>query len=225
MKTYFQVCLKNKGDSMIKKIFLTTALTLITNVQLFSDEQLNRDKYLTDTNYINGMLYLEGKKGINTIIKEISNCPYEKCRKSDVSDSAIAGTVKIEVDKPDFKKAIEYLSQSVEDGNFLAADKLVLFLIKRIDYKSKYPDQFILDLLKEDTGLSFEQYKQLIKKAVTVGSNSKGCASSYYYGDFILNGYFDFPAIKEQAKEYFEIAKSNCPKDNFFYMMANSKGK
>ena len=148
---------------MLKKFINTSIIGVLLCLNLSGDE-INRDKYLTDSDYINGMLYLEGKKGINTIIKEISNCPYERCRKSDVSNQEIAGTVKIEVDKPDYKKAVEFLTKSVEKGNFLAADKLVQFLIKRIDFKSKYPDKFILELLKDDTGLSYDDYKKLLKK-------------------------------------------------------------
>lgn len=208
---------------MFKKIIGTTIASLLLGTTLIGDEKINRDNYLTDPDYINGMLYLEGKKGLNTIIKEISNCPYEKCRKSDVSDEQIAGAVKIEVSKPDYKKAIEYLSKSIEKGNFLASDKLVNFLIKRIDYKSKYPDKFIIELLTQETGLSLDEYKKLIGNAVEVGSKSKGCASAYYYGEFALNGYLDFPKLDSLAKEHFNIAKNNCPKDSFFYMLADER--
>lgn len=207
---------------MLKKIMTCSMIGILLSLNLSGDE-INRDKYLTDSDYINGMLYLEGKKGINTIIKEISNCPYERCRKSDVSNQEIAGTVKIEVDKPDYKKAVEYLSKSVDKGNFLAADKLVLFLVKRIDYKSKYPDKFILDILKEDTGLSFEDYKQVLKKATTVGSTSKGCIAPYYYAEFIANGYLDFPKIENDSINFYNIAAQNCPKDSFYYMLASNK--
>lgn len=207
---------------MLKKFINTSIIGVLLCLNLSGDE-INRDKYLTDSDYINGMLYLEGKKGINTIIKEISNCPYERCRKSDVSNQEIAGTVKIEVDKPDYKKAVEFLTKSVEKGNFLAADKLVLFLIKRIDFKSKYPDKFILELLKDDTGLSYDDYKKLLKKATTVGSTSKGCIAPYYYAEFIANGYLDFPKIENDSIKFYSIAAQNCPKDSFYYMLSNNK--
>lgn len=207
---------------MLKKIMTCSLIGILFSFNLLGDE-INRDKYLTDSDYINGMLYLEGKKGISTIIKEISNCPYEMCRKSDVSNQEIAGTVKIEVDKPDYKKAVEFLTKSVEKGNFLAADKLVLFLVKRIDYKSKYPDKFILELLKDDTGLSYDDYKKLLKKATTVGSDSKGCASPYYYAEFIANGYLEFPKIESESQEYYKISNQNCPKDSFFHMLSSNK--
>lgn len=202
---------------------LIAPLIMLATVSLFSSETINRDKYLLDSNYITGMMYLNGEKGVSTIIKEISNCPYDKCRSSDVSTEQISGTVKISVEKPDYKEAVKYLSLSVDGGNFLAADKLLSFLIKRIDYKSKYPDEFILKMLKDDTNLTYEEYKTLVKKTAEVGTNSKGCASPYYYAEFFEYGYLDFLTSKEFSNEFYLKAYENCPKDSFYSIMAKAK--
>ena len=207
----------------MKKRNIGVALMLIATSLLHADEGIDRDKFLLDSNYTNGMMYLDGKKGLSTILKEISNCPYSKCSDSDVSEGEVKGTVQIAIEKLDYKKAVEELSKSVKKGNFLAADKLILFLIKRIDYKSKYPNKYVLEMLKNDTNLSFEDYKEIMKTAITVGSNSKGCAAPYYQGDFFEYGYLDFPKSKEEALKYYKIAYKNCREDSYFSTLAKGK--
>ena len=204
---------------------ILTSIVVASSLLHAENESIDRDKYLLDSNYINGMMYLKGKKGVSTIIKEITNCPYSKCISSDVSEGDISGTIKIQIDKPNYIKAVEELTKSVEKGNFLAAEKLITFLIKRIDYKSKYPDKFILEMLKNDTNLNLSEYKNLVKKTVEVGANSKGCITSFYYGDLVEHGYLGFKKSEEESQIYYKKAVENCPLDSYYITMANNKIK
>lgn len=200
-------------------LFIFISINFLSSTNLNADE-VDRDKYLKDQNYIDGMLYLEGKKGLNTIVKEISNCPYEKCRKSDVTEDNILSTIKIEVSKPDYKKAIESLEKSMLSGNFLAADKLVEFLIKRVNYKSNYPDEYVIQLLKNDTGLTFEQYKHLLLKSIEVGASSKGCSSSFNGAEIYEKGYMSVEKDLNKSKILYSKASQNCIKNSMYQTLS-----
>lgn len=203
-------------------IFLVAGISIFSTSNVMADE-VDRDKYLKDQNYIDGMMYLEGKKGLNTVIKEISNCPYEKCRKSDITADNILSTIKIEVHKPDYKKAVQSLEQSMLKGNFLAADKLVDFLIKRVNYKSAQPDEFILKLLKDDTGLTYDDYKRLLLQSVDVGFKSKGCTSSFNGAEIYEQGFMSVNKDLEKAKMLYVKASENCLSTSIYHMLSKKK--
>ena len=186
-------------------------------------DEVNRDKWLLDENYTKGMMYLKGSAGVQTILKEIANCPYEKCRKSDVTNDDVLRTVTIEIKKPDYKEAVKLLNTSSNNGNFLAADKLVDFLITRVDYKNTIPDPYIIETLDRDLGLNYEQYKTMLLNGFKVGSSSKGCSSSYLYAESYEKGYLGLNKDNKRAKELYSIASDNCPSDNFYSILAKSK--
>lgn len=186
-------------------------------------EEVGRDKWLQDNDYIEGMMYLDGKKGLNTILKEISNCPYEKCRKSDISDDNVLRTIKIEVGKPDYKIAVQKLSTATKNGNFLAADKLVDFLIKRVNYKSLSPDKYILELLNEEVGIDYSKYKEIMINAITVGSSSKGCTSSYIGAEIYEKGFMNVNIDQSKANELYKKASENCLENSMYSTLAKKK--
>lgn len=210
-------------SNMFRATVIAAMLILSFNGINANADEVNRDKWLLDENYTKGMMYLKGSAGVQTILKEIANCPYEKCRKSDVTNDDVLRTVTIEIKKPDYKEAVKLLNTSAMNGNFLAADKLVDFLITRVDYKNSIPDSYILELLDRDLGINYEQYKTMLLNAFKVGSSSKGCSSSYLYAESYEKGYLGLNKDNKRAKELYSIASDNCPSENFYSILAKSK--
>lgn len=221
---------KNKGDNLVsnmlrfKNTFLISLIIgLITPYSLKADSDMNN--WTTDQNYLEGILYLEGSKGYETILKEITNCPYDKCKAADIDKKGF-GTKNLEIHKPDFKKAIELLYISSSSGNALASNKLVQFLIKRIDYKSQIPDEYLVKQLKEETNLDYIEYKKLINKAIQNGiTSNKSCVSEYYFGEILEYGILDNQKDIKKSQEHYKKAQEICPENNLYKMLANSKIK
>lgn len=114
------------------------------------------------------------------------------------------GSKNIEIKKPDFKKAIELLRISSDEGNALASEKLINFLIKRIDYKSFKPNGYLLKQLKDETGLSFEDYKAIINKTWQDGvKTNKSCLSEYTAGELIEKGLMNNTKDITLAKKHY----------------------
>lgn len=203
-------------------LIITVILGAYANVQLNAIE-VNRDKYISDTDYVEGMLYLKGKKGLTSVIKQISNCPYAKCRKSDLNSNNFLSTIDLKVDKPNFKIAIRKLHKSVKNDNFLAADKLTEFLIKNLNYKSSVPNSYLLKLLKRDLGINHNQYKEMLIDSLKVGSSSKGCVTSYIYSKVLDNGYLEQKIDKNISKQLMIKASNNCPVDNYYKLLADTE--
>lgn len=221
---------KNKGDNLVsnmlrfKNTFLISLIIgLITPYSLKADSDMNN--WSTDQNYLEGILYLEGSKGYETILKEITNCPYDKCKAADIDKKGF-GTKNLEIHKPDFKKAIELLSISSSSGNALASNKLVQFLIKRVDYKSQIPDEYLVKQLKEETNLDYIEYKKLINKVIQNGiTSNKSCVSEYYYGEILEYGILDNQKDLKKSQEHYKKAQEICPDNNLYKMLANAKIK
>lgn len=210
-------------SNMFRATVIAAMLILSFNGINANADEVNRDKWLLDENYTKGMMYLKGSAGVQTILKEIANCPYEKCRKSDITNDDVLRTVTIEIKKPDYKEAVKLLNTSAMNGNFLAADKLVDFLITRVDYKNSIPDSYILELLDRDLGINYGQYKTMLLNAFKVGSSSKGCSSSYLYAESYEKGYLGLNKDNKRAKELYSIASDNCSSENFYSILAKSK--
>ena len=210
-------------SNMFRATVIAAMLILSFNGINANADEVNRDKFLLDEDYNKGVLYLKGAEGVKTLLKEIANCPYEKCRKSDVSNDDVLRTVTIEIKKPDYKEAVNFLYASTKKGNFLAADKLVDFLITRVDYKNSIPDPYIIELLDRDLGLKYDDYKIIISKAIEVGSIGKGCTTTYIGATAYENGYFGFPKNQEKAKSLYKKSSENCPNDNYYSILSKNK--
>lgn len=180
-------------------------------------------KWANDKSYIDGVLYLEGQKGAAVLLKEISNCPYDKCKNADVDNKAF-GSKTIGIKKPDYKKAVHLLSQSSANGNVLASNKLLEFLTGRIDYKSKNPSGYLLKQMKEETGLDYSSYKKLVTKTVQeAAKTNKSCYGSYLSGELHEVGALGYKQSNEQALLGYKKAFDICPEDSLYKMMAQSK--
>lgn len=186
-------------------------------------EESDLKKWANDRNYIEGVLYIEGDKGYDTLVKEVANCPYDKCKLEDI-DQTQFGTKKIEIKKPNYKKAIKLLSQSSKAGNPLASEKLLTFLTKRIDYKSKKPNGYLLKELKKDTGLNLKEYRKIIIDTVENGTNSnKSCFSEFLAAEMYEKGILNTKINIETSIKHYKRATEICPSNNLFKMLANGK--
>lgn len=189
------------------------------------EEKSDLLKWANDKNYIEGVLYIEGEKGADVLIKEISNCPYDKCKLEDIEKTQF-GTKNIEIKKPDYKKAIEFLRISSNSGNPLASEKLISFLIKRIDYKSNTPNDYLLKQLKDETGLDFNNYKAIINKTWKDGvKTNKSCLSEYIAGELLEKGLMNNEKDIFTAKIHYQRAMNICPDKNLYKLLAQGKSE
>lgn len=219
---------KRKGSlsNMIsfKNLISVLALSLIGSTPMHATKS-DLSKWANDNDYIEGVMYIEGEKGFDVLYKEISNCPYDKCKLEDV-DQTQFGTKKIEIVKPDYKKAIDLLITSSNNGNPLASEKLLHFLVKRIDFKSKKPNGYLLNVLKEDTGLNYDEYRKLVLKTIDNGLKSKkSCYSAYLNAEILEKGLLKKKTNKEEAIKYYKKALDICPDNNMFKIISSSKVK
>jgi hypothetical protein len=219
---------KKKGSLSNMVIFKNNvasilALVIIVGFSTPSFAQTDLNKWLNDKNYIEGVLYIEGNKGFDVLTKKISNCPYDKCKMADI-DQTQFGTKNIEIKKPDFKKAIELLSISSESGNPLAAEKLLDFLTKRVDYKSKKQNGYLVKKLKEDTGLNIQEYIVLVNKTVKEGIKThKSCFSEFLGAELYERGALRNEKDLSLALKHYQNAEAICPSNNLFKMLASGK--
>lgn len=210
---------KNK---LLSILFLTT---LIFSTNSLHAQDIDNSSWLKDKDFINGMLYLNGKKGVTELTKQIANCPYAKCRKSDTNKKDTLNLITIKVDKPNYTKGITLLYKSVQKGNILACNKLIDFLIKRVNYKDYEPDKYLLKLLKKDTDLDFVEYKKMLLNAVDIGASSKSCVANYIKGELLANGYLEQEINKTKANIFYKRAANYCPKTNIYQILATTKIK
>lgn len=193
------------------------------NIYAKTEEKNDLVIWANDKNYIEGVLYIEGEKGADVLIKEISNCPYDKCKLEDVEKTQF-GTKNIEIKKPDYKKAIEFLRISSNSGNPLASEKLISFLIKRIDYKSNTPNDYLLKQLKDETGLDFNGYKAIINKTWKEGvKTNKSCLSEYTAGELLEKGLMNNEKDIAAARIHYQRAINICPDKNLYKLLAQGK--
>lgn len=159
-----------------------------------------------DIEYTDGLLYLQAQKGYTIVQKTINNCPYDKCRKDDTHKEDKLNITTIDIKQPNYKKAIELLTISSNNLNPKASDKLLDFLLKRLDYKSSTPDEYLLKQLKEEIGInSYDEYKKLIFQTLDNGIKAKACYSNYFYGEVYEYGYFGVGVDEKEAKRYYEM--------------------
>lgn len=229
------ICQENKAKGVVSKMlnfksnnfmaFAITILIALSQQTAYAQEEKESDftKWKNDKNYLEGVMYLEGEKGAEILKIELANCPYEKCASED-TDKASVAIKTIDVKKPDYKKAIELLTASSSSGNAIASDKLLSFLLKRVDYKSKKPNGYLVNLLKKDTALSHEQYKNIVLQTMKDGvKTKKACYCFYTTAEFYDNGYMGFYQSKEKSLEYYSLAAEICPTNSFYKTMASAK--
>jgi hypothetical protein len=153
----------------------------------------------------------------------MNNCPYEKCKNADDDKSDMKNITTLKIKKPDYKKAIELLNISSNGLNPIASDNLILFLNGRLAYKSKEQNSYLLELLQEETGLTYATFSSLFANTAKNGYLSKGCASTYFYGEILANGYLNTNKDAQLAKKAYKKANENCPEQSLYKMLSSGK--
>jgi len=205
---------------MVKRLLLVI-LVLISS--LSADPQKERFHWLQDKNYLNGIMYLNGSKGASLIKKQISNCPYDKCKILNMGKKGKGPVSILLVKKPNYKKALMLLQKSSNAGNAYASDQIILFLSRRLPYKTKHQMEYMLNQLKKDTGLSYDDYVRIFKNAARNGYFNGGCSSSYFAGEMLSYGYLYTKIDKKMAKQAYKQAYHSCPNNNMYKMLSGTK--
>jgi len=201
---------------------LLLSMSLLTQ-NSYADSDL--EKWINDKNYTSGSMYLDGKEGYETLIKEISNCPYDKCKAADVDKDSF-GIKKIEIKKPNYQKGIELLLISSNNGNPLASDKLLKFLTKRLNYKSNKPNGYLLKLFTDETKLNYKEYVTIVNRAVLNSAETKkSCFSEYLYGEINELGLLGNDKNISNALIHYKRANRICPDTNLYKMLSEGKVK
>ncbi len=205
------------------KLLKIITFVLVISIYLVANEN-KRVIWLNDKEYLEGVMYLKGQKGFDTIQKTINNCPYDRCKSADIDKKDLNNITTLEIKKPNFKKAIELLFSSAQKGNVLAAELLVNFLKTRIDYKSTTPNKFLLDLLKEETGLSYQNYKKIITKSAILSADSKkGCEGPFFLAQTYEFGHMKTTVSQEKSQYYYKLAAETCPKNTLLQILSSNK--
>ncbi len=223
----FQEWYQERRTNMTNRFLLNMlfGVVLTSNVVMASQEDITlREQWINDSNYIQGVVYLTGEQGADIIKKEISNCPYDKCKTANIEKKEFNPITVIEIKKPNYKKAVGFLYESMRNGNVLAAEKLVGFLMGQLDYKSKEQDSFLVEKLEQDVGINIERYKEIFIDSSTLGVRSgKGCVSSFVYGEIFEFGLLGKEKNKEESVKGYSGAYNNCKDDTMYKILAKNK--
>jgi len=199
---------------------------ILVNLSLLSiamAEISQRDIWIQDDDYINGIMYLKGEKGFTSIQKVLDNCPYDKCKKSEISTMDLQNITKYTIKVPDFNKAISLLSKSAFNGNLLSREALLEFLLSRTNYKSPVMNNYLEGLLKKDTGLYKKEYIRLVTNLIKSMPIERSCYGNYIAATFLENGYLGFNKDLKSSKARYLMAYNTCASGNMYKML--SKGK
>lgn len=159
---------------------------------------------------------MNGKIGEKERIITIPNCPYERCKGTNMS-----GSSKVKVVLKNYGLAISYYLESIEkENNSKAAEELLSFLSKQINYKEKEPSKLLVKMFKKTTGLSLNNYKNIVKTTILFLIKKNKC-SGYYWLKEYSKGFVYKVNDNKHIKEKLKLGKQICEKDNssFFSIM------
>jgi hypothetical protein len=131
------------------------------------------------------------------------------------------------VERKDYKEAIEYFNMSIkekEPDHVKASIEANKILLKRINFKDRKTDDYLLKLLRRDVGIGIEKYKKFIKSYMEVGKEAKNCRLTLQYSDFKENGYLNIykKASKIENKNNYKKTIETCKGKSFETMIAKS---
>ncbi|MDD3467035.1 MAG: hypothetical protein PHE67_07785 [Campylobacterales bacterium] len=156
------------------------------------------------------LAYISGEKGATTETKDLPSCPYEKCD----------GMTQIEITKKDYIKAMEWLEKAINENNKDASVDAFKLLYKQIDYKSKRPDEYLLEMMKNNFNIDLLGYNRLISYYLGDMVKNKQCIGYYYSYEAYKNGYFGLSANDEKASEYKILAHKTCGKNTIYHLLS-----
>ncbi len=215
------VILKENRDEggIISNMFRFKSILFI--MFLITPTQQIASDWEKDLDYLRALDYKSGKIGTKDSNKTIKNCPYAKC--NEVSDDVNRNVKTINIKTKNYPRMVAHLKKSVDRGNPLSAKILAKFLLGRIDYRSKVPDQTLIKIGERDTNMKYHDYLALAQKSLKLSAKYKDCYSLYNLAEFQRKGLLGFKKDIQNAKKLYKIVITTCDKNSFFYIMSKSK--
>jgi len=225
-----------KNKFMIKSLLILVFATVITQTNINAKNNYDGVVVITkkiekqkDVDYAKAMEYYSGAKGFTYEKRSFPNCPYAACTKntkmvqSFSKDGKTYYTVKIH----NFKKAKEYFDKSVEVyKNPLAAEKNLIMILERINYKDKILDDYLLKDIDKTLGL---KNKKMIRDAVYKNIQILGGKNSekilFKVAEILEKGYIGIPKNSIKAKKFYKYILLKSNKNSLYYMLAQNKYK
>lgn len=180
-----------------------------------------------DKNYKEAMEYYSGKKGFVHEKRTFPNCPYDACEKStDVVQSFEEnGERYYNIKIHDFKSAKALFDKSiVETKNPLSAERNIIMVMERLNYKSKHYEEYLLDHVKTSLGIDgTEAIKKEVQKNMAYIDTSNSQMMLYKAAEVYENGYFGIEKDIEKAKLFYQSVISKNDIKNMYFMLAKNK--
>lgn len=209
-------------------LFLTVGDSFASTNQVEVHAHYGQSKIEKDKYFVEGNAFYHGQKGFKWEERSFPACPYDACEKN--SDAVVSYekdgmryyTIKIH----DFKSAKRMFDKAVEENqNPLAAEKNLIMLMERVNYKDALYDPILLDHVRDSLGVSgAASIKNEIKKNIIfIGSEENSCKVLYKAGEIYEKGYFDVAIDLDRAHDLYLKASKKCEQNNLYFVLSNAK--
>jgi len=223
-------------NNFILKSILIALLVSSTQIIVFAKDSIDSKTVVIakrikvkDKEYVEAMKYYSGEKGFTYQERSFPNCPYDACTKdsraikSYMKNGRTYYTIKIH----NFKKAKEYFEKSVKKyKNPLSAEKILIMILERINYKDKILDDYLFKTIKKELGLNslVEIRDTIYKNALLIGKKNS-TKIIYKVAEIFENGYAGIPKNTLKAKELYKLVLEKGNKNSMYYILAQQKVK
>jgi len=220
-------------------IFLSSTLTALgAYTTLYADEDIlskmphvviikQIDKLKEDKHYKEAMEYYSGKKGFSMEERAFPNCPYDACEKSnDVVQTVEKNGQRVyNIKIHDFKSAKALFDESIAmSKNPLSAEKNIIMISERINYKSKRYEDYLLEHVKTSLGIDgVDAINKEVQKNLLLINESNSAMMLFRAADIYENGYFGIEKELEKAKYFYQLVIDKNDTKNMYYMLVKNK--
>jgi cytochrome b561 len=182
---------------------------------------------LKDKNYMQALEYYEGRKGFIYEERNFPNCPYDACTKDsrEVKSFSKDGRTYYTIKIHNFKKAKEYFDKSVEvSKNPLAAERNLIMILERINYKDKIIDDYLLKEISRTLGINnIKEIRNEIYKNIQYLGKKNSVKILFKAAEILEKGYMGIPKNSLKAKKFYKYVLLKAKKDSLYYMLAKSR--
>lgn len=225
------------SNFMLRSIsfFLTCSIVLAVSATSAYSETIVISKRIkkpleNDIVYKKGMEYYSGEKGFVIEQRTFPNCPYDACDQptDDVSFTMKEGVKYYNIKIHNFKKAKEFFDASVEKTkNPLAAEKNIIMITERINYKDKIFDEYLLKHVEESLGINGQEaISNEIRKNINLIGSKNSIKILYRVGLIFEHGYFGIEPNIAKAKSIYKIINIKEEKSankSLYYALAKAR--
>ena len=185
------------------------------------------DKLKEDKLYKEAMEYYSGKKGFTMEERAFPNCPYDACEKSnDVVQTVEKNGQRVyNIKIHDFKSAKALFDESIATSkNPLSAEKNIIMISERINYKSKRYEDYLLEHVKTSLGIDgVDAINKEVQKNLLLINENNSAMMLFRAADIYENGYFGIKKEPEKAKHFYQLVIDKNDTKNMYYMLAKNK--